>query len=339
MRGALCAALAPLLGALGDRRPNLLRVLTWHRVDEPHRRPQLAPSLISATPQTFERQAAMLAARFRAVSLDDVLEAATGGRPLPPRAVLLTFDDAYADFAEFAWPILKRHALPAVVFVPTAFPGNPQRRYWWDRLHAALHVAASQGPAFVPVNGHDRWPIAVGGSTAATFRRLAQHVKSLPHEAAMQLVDDVCRPLESSVEPRPPGEMEAAVLSWPQLRRLRDEGVAIAAHTRTHPVLTRLPPERIREELAGSLSDLHRELGRMPAVVAWPIGAHNAEVEAAAREVGVRLAFTTIRGVNDLAGRADPLRLRRINVGAGTTRWMLRAQLAPHMRHLNGWWR
>ena len=38
----------------GDHRPNLLRVLTYHRVDEPENRPFLFPGLISATPAEFD---------------------------------------------------------------------------------------------------------------------------------------------------------------------------------------------------------------------------------------------------------------------------------------------
>ena len=43
-------------------------------------------------------------------------------------AVLVTFDDAYADFAEHAWPVLRAHGISPLLFVPTAFPGDPGGR-------------------------------------------------------------------------------------------------------------------------------------------------------------------------------------------------------------------
>ena len=43
---------------------------------------------------------------------------------LPPRAVLVTFDDAYASVAELAAPLCQEFGLPAVFFVNAAFLDN-----------------------------------------------------------------------------------------------------------------------------------------------------------------------------------------------------------------------
>ena len=48
--------------------------------------------------------------------MGEVLHCRRTGTRLPPRALLLTCDDAYADFAENAWPILAELSLPATVF-------------------------------------------------------------------------------------------------------------------------------------------------------------------------------------------------------------------------------
>jgi peptidoglycan/xylan/chitin deacetylase (PgdA/CDA1 family) len=51
------------------------------------------------------------------------------GKPLPEKPVLLTFDDGYAELAEFALPVLERHGFGAVVFVVTQEVGGSNR---WD---------------------------------------------------------------------------------------------------------------------------------------------------------------------------------------------------------------
>ena len=80
-----------LLETFGDRRANLLRVLTYHRVDEPDARPNLYPGLISATPVEFAAQMEYLSSRYRVIHMADALDAVCGNGDLPPRAVLITF--------------------------------------------------------------------------------------------------------------------------------------------------------------------------------------------------------------------------------------------------------
>ena len=54
---------------------------------------------------------------YRFVGVDDLLAARAGKRPLPPKAVLVTFDDAYQSAYVHAWPVLKMFRIPAVVSV------------------------------------------------------------------------------------------------------------------------------------------------------------------------------------------------------------------------------
>ena len=130
-----------LLERTGAEKANLLRVLTYHRVDDPDARPWLNRDLISATPTDFEAQMKYLSSNYHLISVFDVLEAIEKreAKTLPLRAVLVTFDDAYADFEEHAWPVLKHYQVPVTLFVPTAFPDRPERLFWWDRLFHAVH--------------------------------------------------------------------------------------------------------------------------------------------------------------------------------------------------------
>ncbi len=55
------------------------------------------------------------------------LAGSRSGRPLPPRPVVLTFDDAYTDFYSAALPVLRRHGFRATLYVPTAYVGGTAR--------------------------------------------------------------------------------------------------------------------------------------------------------------------------------------------------------------------
>jgi peptidoglycan/xylan/chitin deacetylase (PgdA/CDA1 family) len=164
---------------------------------------------------------------------------------------------------------------------------------------------------------------------AETFRRLKDYVKTMPHGAAMEWVEQIC------------GELGLArtthnVLSWAELRRLAREGLTLGAHTQTHPLMNRVTPAEVRAEALGSLRDLEREIGSAAPIFAYPSGGFNDEVVRILREEGFRLAFTTVRGVNDMQ-HADRLRLRRINVGRRTNLSIFRARLLPWSLYLNRW--
>jgi peptidoglycan/xylan/chitin deacetylase (PgdA/CDA1 family) len=297
----------------------LLTVLTYHRVDRRGARPELDPALVSAEPDEFERQVEWLARHATPISLAELLEVKRGRARLPGRAVLVTFDDAYRDFAWNAWPVLRRHGVPVTLFVPTAFVGEQRRAFWWDRLHAALWRTRRLEPIESPAG---RLPLATAEDRGRAHRTLARWVGRTPHDEAMMSVELICAAL---------GELEPAcmVLGWDELRGLAREGVTLAPHTRTHPRLDRVPSARAREEIAGARDDLAREFGaHVPPAFAFPGGGHQAELARILAEEGFELAFTTRRGPNHVA-RADWLRLRRSNVGRRTTLRVLRAQLAP----------
>ena len=163
--------------------------------------------------------------------LDPVLDRAAGGPPIPARSIMLTFDDAYRDFAEAAWPVLGRLGIPATLFVPTAFP-DTDRPFWWDRLYAALiHTARTQ-----PIEtAAGSLALADRADRAAAFRSLRSELKSLPHAAAMAEVDRLVADLGD------PG-VGSSVLGWDELRSLAADGVTLAPHSRVHPLLERIEP-------------------------------------------------------------------------------------------------
>ncbi len=323
-RTAAFSRFVTILERSNRERPNLLRVLTYHRIDYLDSDSKLDPGLISATPGVFDQQMSYLAIHYHVVSAQELIDACRTHSSLPPRSVMVTFDDAYQDFAQHAWPILKRYQLPATLFVPTAFPDDSKRAFWWDRLYQALSTTTRQD-TLDTLGG--RLPLRTAAQRRQALVELKKRLKRLPHLNAMDWVDQICFELDA---PR----VENNVLSWDTLKRLAREGVALGAHSRTHPQMTRIPPEEMQAEAIGSLCDLEHKVGTIPETFAYPHGACNDQVVRVLKHAGFRLAFTTGRGINDLQ-HPDPFRLRRINVGRHATLTMLRAQLLPWSRYLN----
>jgi peptidoglycan/xylan/chitin deacetylase (PgdA/CDA1 family) len=96
-----------------------LRVLLYHKVNGLDDNPgSVPPPLFAEHVESLEGMG------FRVVALDDVIASFTRGRPLPPNALLITFDDGYLDNLTNAAPVLARHGYPAVVFVSAGLVGS-----------------------------------------------------------------------------------------------------------------------------------------------------------------------------------------------------------------------
>lgn len=110
-----------------------LPILTYHRVS-PTGSSALAQYRLA--PEQFEEQIAYLQKTgYYSTTLDAWRKAVEAKRPLPGRALILTFDDGYQDFAEFAWPVLKRYGFSAVVFLVGSQIGRVNE---WDRAEQEL---------------------------------------------------------------------------------------------------------------------------------------------------------------------------------------------------------
>lgn len=314
-RTAPFAALVSALERVAQTRPHLLAALTYHRVAEPHERRDLDPQLISATPAEFRAQLDTLARTHQFVTLDDVLAARRGESRLPARALLLTFDDAYVDFAEHAWPTLREAGVPVTLFVPTDFPADRDRAFWWDSLHAA--TALGDVPVLeTPVGA---FPLETDRDRASAAHALSTVAGDLQHEELLAFVENVV----ASAEIEPP---RSSVLGWNELRALAHEGVTLAPHSCSHPRLDRVPISTAWEEIVGSRAALLRETGAAAPAFAYPGGGYTREVVDVVAESGFELAFTTQRGADDIRS-ADWLTLHRINVGRTSTASLVRAQL------------
>jgi peptidoglycan/xylan/chitin deacetylase (PgdA/CDA1 family) len=284
-----------------------LTILTYHRVAPRDQLDMLDPSLISATPSEFDEHMRMLRSRFAPIDIDTVLAAVRSNEPLPPNAVHVTFDDGYRDVATHALPALRRHGIPATMFVPTDYPGHPEREFWWDRLYRALlHTRARTVVTPVGTLPLDGRP----SSAAYASSVLARHVKALPYPVAMQLVDELVSDLGGV-------ERFDAVMGWEELGALVEADVSVASHSRSHATLDTVTVDQLESELVGSRRDIEAHLGSCPGVFAHPAGQSSDEVQRALGRAGYLAAMSTEVGINSLP-LDDPLWLRRIDLTSVT---------------------
>lgn len=92
----------------------------------------------------FAAQMAYLAAfGYRVIDLDRALGLLAGEGPIPPRTLVLTFDDGYAGFLAYALPVLERHGFPATLYAVSGCLGG--RAQWL--AEAGREIPALMGAA------------------------------------------------------------------------------------------------------------------------------------------------------------------------------------------------
>ena len=221
---------------------------------------------------------------YRVVGFDDVLE----GR-LPPCALLVTFDDGWADNATYAREALRRRGLPAVVFMLAGSIGDDECR---------------QEPLLRDWNKgrikEDDCRRAWEAATGSEFRGIAGRPGGIQAFAidlaglADSQREKVLRQLE--LEPE-----RGAMLGGEQLQLMAEAGVSVQSHGVSHvPLALMEDPSReltvSREKLSAALG------GAVIRGLSFPHGSYNARVLSRARAAGYQLLFTSDPVLNTCRG-------------------------------------
>lgn len=106
------------------------------------------------------------------------------------------------------------------------------------------------------------------------------------------------------------GEAPERLMDDGQVREWLAAGQRIGSHTLSHPRLTRLAPQRAREEILASKKKLEDRFGVAVEDFCYPYGDWNPRVAELVAEAGYRTACTTEYGVN--TPQSAPLALKRV---------------------------
>ena len=277
-------------------------VLGWHNVEGT----PCFPSAPGEGLRGFRDQLDWLGRVANVVPLHESLRALAAGRPLPPRAVALTFDDGYRDNLDLAVPELERRGLPATFFL---VPGLLDRRVepWWE----AVAWAVTEGTAAEASVAGRRMTLGARSERREVRRHAEEHLKRRDRGAREVALAEIVETL------RPPrrDDLRELFLDWPGARELAARGFEIGSHSSHHAILSEESAEAQAADLAESRAALEEGLGVPVTSVAYPNGGrldYDAATLAAAAAAGFENGITTRKGVN---GRNTPrFELRRVVV-------------------------
>lgn len=291
-----------------------LPILAYHRVcDVPDdSRYPFDVELVSASVADFAWQMEYVLHHFTPITFADLLRAVDGEGELPPRPIIITFDDGFSDNYVNAYPILRRLHVPASVFLSTGYIGGA-RTFWYDWLAYVVNRVPDCTWRIAELN----LTLAINGDIAErrrTLRCLIDRIKVLPNAMRIAILGRIEKVWGHCYDG--PELHLSRPLTWAQVREMAANGIEFGSHSVTHPVLTSLDDDTLRYELGDSKRELERHLGQPVATLAYPVGrsfAFDGRVIDTARKLGYRLGISYMRGTNPLAA-IEPFALRRIPV-------------------------
>jgi len=128
---------------------------------------------------TFREQMQYLKANgYRVISLREFVEFTRLGRQIPQRSVVLTFDDGYKSFRQYAYPVLKELGFTATLFVYTDYVGTGRNALSWQDLRE-VGAEGFDVQAHSKTHGDLR---RVAGEPDAQYQRRMQAELALPQE-------------------------------------------------------------------------------------------------------------------------------------------------------------
>jgi len=321
LKGLVASALALSHGFdfLFHWQPHTARVLMYHRVKRPlegdssGQHPGLAH-------RHFILQIQYIKTRMTPISLGELTQRIAAGRPLPPRAIAVTFDDGYEDNYTNAYPVLKQYGVPATIFLITGFVGS-SLHLWWDRLWDILHAARQPALETAPLlrllgkgaSLHPIFPLTTPAERSAAAAQLSAIFTTLSNRAIEHGIHLLHQQLNVSPGDIAPNHHRS--LHWEQIREMSFNGIDFGAHTVHHPNLTTLRDSiELSKEILESKRTIEEYLAIPVTGFVYPYGLkrhYNSSVTRAVAAAGFTYACTAEPGL--VSPRTDLYQIPRIS--------------------------
>lgn len=213
---------------------------------------------------------------YRFVSLDSMVRNLNKMRwPWQKKMVNISFDDGFRDIYEYAYPIFKKYNIPFTIYLTTAFPEG-KAEIWWIQLEQLI---ANNTTLVVQDKEYQC--------------RTADEKRQLFNELIQQIYQSSDTPSRVFKQWFAGYQIDMAglALTWDELAEMLSSGLlTVGSHTQSHPMLTKIPTEEVRQELLESKNLIEQHLSISVNHFSYPHSAYNMEIANELRLIGYKSA-------------------------------------------------
>lgn len=285
------------------------RILPIKKVDE-----SIQPGMY-VTPETLTKHIRFLKENFEIVSLKeayDILireQAKAYEKPI----CVITFDDGWRDFLQYAYPILQKFDTPATVFLPTNYIDST-KVFWTDQLAYLLSKRNDRHITIKSESDDLQNLFDQLNKNRGNRRNQIESSISLMKKLHPNKIDYIMNQLKDKLDVEPMN-ISRLFLDWSEVKLMSDSKlVSYGSHTASHPILTNISPSEVNKELADSKERLLTEnvVDSDFIPFCYPNGNFNEAIANLVRRNGYHLSVTTKRGWSSQAD--DIFMLNRVGI-------------------------
>jgi peptidoglycan/xylan/chitin deacetylase (PgdA/CDA1 family) len=270
----------------------------------------------------FERHIEFLRDTFEIVSFSQLLSLWREKRwDHHKRYCVITFDDGWLDNYECAFPILKKHGVPATIFLPTDYIGS--RRWFWpeklgyilqhlwdpstERERQRLVWNCLTRPFGKALYGYEHPCLVPPSSRQELADLVIEQCKLLPPDEIEAIIEEISALLRLSI---PDARL---VMGWKEIAEMSESRITFGSHSCSHRLLTNIPLSEVRVELERSWRRLKEMAVNVTPVFCYPNGNTNHDVQSLVRDCGYEAAVGVEKGMEG-PEPANLYHLRRISI-------------------------
>ena len=268
--------------------------LLYHRINDL----EVDNQLLCVAPDRFHEQVNYLKNNFTLLDIDEFLEIKKKqNKKFPKKAIVLTFDDGYADNYYQAIPVLESFHAQALFYITTEHV-DTTNEFWWDELENI--VLGSPVPLGLELESGDRkYSFSTGTreEKIKTYHALHPFMKDKKSRERNRILEK----LRNWSGQKPAGRESHRILNSSEINKMsRSKSVALGAHTHTHTRLSLLSAEEQLAEIKTSKEILEKITEKPIIHFSYPYGEkkdYNSDAVNTCKSLGFEMVFSNFRSI------------------------------------------
>jgi peptidoglycan/xylan/chitin deacetylase (PgdA/CDA1 family) len=287
-------------------------ILLYHRIVDENSKYLNKGAVVHHPIKDFKRDISFLKRNFQILSMDEVMSHMKLGKGFRKPSIAITFDDGYLDNYTLAYPVLKKHGVPATIYLTTGLIGTPER-IWTEQIGLGFLETKKDYFDFSTILGDQTVSIKTKEEKEQANAKVSEALKLRPDDERRELIQKLFEKLEVNEKSGRHFE-ERMMLNWDEVQEMRKDGITIGSHSHTHPILSRMPIQKAKDEILNSKKTAEKNVNIKVKHFSFPNGREqdfSEELRDYCREIGFESICSVIYGRND-ASAGNAFALKRV---------------------------